>query len=102
MIRKVVLAMAVFGIFSVAIMSDGILGYSARGAEWYPFYGYQRPNYLDAPCVASVQPATPQASTCCAPTQSTVVPARCMDHQQCKSARWYPFYGYHRPSYLDR
>ena len=100
MIQKVVLAMVTTGIVGIAVISDGMLGSSASGAQWYPFYGYQRPSYLDAPCVVSVQPATSQDF----PTysQSTGVPSRCIGHQRCRSAPWYPFYGYHRPSYLDQ
>ena len=119
MVRKVVLAIAACAMFSMANAPDIL------GAQWYPFYGYRRPSYLDEQRVVTVQPATAQVSTAhyppaqdsatagqlCAsqvstayypPTQDTVVPAQTTGPRQYSGSRWYPFYGNRRPSYLDR
>jgi hypothetical protein len=80
---------------------------NAYGAQWYPFYGYHRPSYLSEPSTACV-PAQPAAAE---KTPENCTPAKTVGMQTsspavpCQStarAQWYPFYGYNRPSYLDR
>lgn len=101
MTRKVILSVLAFGMFGV--VANVVLAPDAQGAQWYPFYGYHRPSYLGQPCVVSTQPAAPQVSTAYyPPAQDTAVPAQAASPRQYSAARWYPFYGYHRPSYLDR
>ena len=81
MVRKVVLAVLAFGIFSVT--SNGVFAPDAQGAQWYPFYGYHRPSYLGQPYavstqsyVVSVQPTATQVSTAYyPPAQDTAIPA---------------------------
>jgi len=111
MVRKVMLAVLTLGMLGGA--ANGVLAPDAYGAQWYPFYGYHRPSYLGEPCVVSVQTSepqvfTPQASTpqvstaYYPPAQDTAVPAQPTSPRQYNATQWYPFYGNHRPSYLDR
>jgi hypothetical protein len=101
MVRKAVLAILAFGMFSV--VANGVLVSDAYAARWYPFYGYNRPSYLGQPCVASVQPSAPQVSTAYyPPSEDTAVTPQTTSPRQYNGARWYPFYGNRRPSYLDR
>jgi hypothetical protein len=101
MVRKFVLAVLALGMFGVA--ANWVLAPEAQGAQWYPFYGYHRPSYLGGPCVVAVQPSAPQVSTAYyPPAQDTAVPAQPTSPRQYNATQWYPFYGNHRPSYLDR
>jgi hypothetical protein len=102
MIRKVILSLLAFGMFGM--VANGVLAPDAQGAQWYPFYGYHRPSYLGGqPCVVSTQPATPQVSTAYyPPAQNTAAPSQPVSPRGYNATRWYPFYGYNRPSYLDQ
>lgn len=101
MVRKVVLAVLALGMFGIA--ANGFFAPDVQGAQWYPFYGYNRPSYLGQPCPVSAQPSSPQVYTAnYPPAQDTAVPAQSTSPRQYNSARWYPFYGYQRPGYLDR
>jgi hypothetical protein len=102
MARKVVLTVLALGLFGAA--ANGVLVSDAFGAQWYPFYGYHRPSYLDEGRVVAVQPSAPQESTAFyPPSQDTAVPTQPTSPRQSNnSTRWYPFYGNHRPSYLDQ
>lgn len=103
MVRKIVMVLLAVGLFGVFAAADGNFLSKTYGAEWYAFYGYQRPSYLDAPCVVSSQPVVPEASTpCCPPSEKDATPARSVVSRQYSSAKWYPFYGNNRPSYLYR
>jgi hypothetical protein len=101
MVRKVVFAVLALGMFGVA--ANGVFVTDAHGAQWYPFYGYHRPSYLDEGRVVAVQPSAPQVSTAnYPPAEDTAVPVQPTSLRQYSSTRWYPFYGNHRPSYLDQ
>lgn len=101
MVRRIVLAVLALGMFGVAV--DGASVCTVYGAQWYPFYGYHRPSYLDEGRVVSVQPTAPQVSTAYyPPAEDTAFPAQSVSPRNCNSARWYPFYGNRRPSYLDQ
>jgi hypothetical protein len=102
MVRRIVIGILALGMFGVA--ANGVFVRDAYGAQWYPFYGYHRPAYLDEGRVVSVQTAAPQVSTAYYPPaqDTTVVPAQPVSPRQYNSTRWYPFYGNRRPSYLDQ
>jgi hypothetical protein len=100
MTRKVILSVLAFGMLGV--VANVVLAPDAQGAQWYPFYGYHRPSYLGQPCVVMTQPTVPQVSTAYyPPAQDTVAPVQAASPRQYNTTRWYPFYGYHRPGYLD-
>jgi hypothetical protein len=116
MIKSFVTALAAFSIFSVAAQAG--FADSPCGARWYPFYGYRQPAYLAPRAVATVQPAvvtvqpaitTGQAngaqaySTGYWPSETTVAPpAGSYYSQPATSGKFYPFYGYRRPGYLNQ
>jgi hypothetical protein len=104
--RKMMLAMVAFGVFGVSVMSDGMLNSTAQGAQWRPFYGYHQPNYLNGSTTQAstvcVEPAAPQASTVSGPAAQPTAAVERAGNARCSTARWYPFYGYHRPGYLDQ
>ena len=103
MVRKIVMVLLVVGLFGAFAATDGNFVSKTYGAQWYPFYGYHRPSYLNEPCVVSSQPVASEASApSCPPPEKDATPARSVVSRQCSSAQWYPFYGYKRPSYLDR
>ena len=103
MVRKIIMLLLAIGMFGAFAATDGFFVSKTYGAQWYPFYGYQRPSYLDAPRVVSSQPVAPEASApCCPPPENDATPVRSVISRRYNSAPWYPFYGYHRPSYLDR
>jgi hypothetical protein len=101
MVRKIAVAFFLLGAFSV-LASEGLLP-DASGAQWYPFYGYHRPSYLGQPCTMTVEQAQPQVSTAYYPPAENATPAvQAVSPQRNGQTQWYPFYGYRRPSYLDR
>lgn len=100
MVRSILLAVVASGVFLAA--AGVCFTPDASGDQWYPFYGYHRPSYLDEPGVVSQEPAEPQVSTAnYPPAQDTEDQAAPTSSDRACSPRWYPFYGYHRPSYLD-
>jgi hypothetical protein len=68
MVHKIVLTITTFAVFGLAPTAD------VFGDQWYPFYGYRRPNYLGRARVATAPPSVPQAySACPPPTQNSTV-----------------------------
>ena len=116
MIKSFVTAFAAFFIFMVAAQTG--FADNPCGARWYPFYGYRQPAYLVQRPVATVQPAVAAAqpavvtaqpngaqvySTGYWPSETTVAPPAGSNYSQpATSGRFYPFYGYRRPAYLDQ
>jgi hypothetical protein len=103
--RFCILAVVALGIAAVAAQSAFAAG--TCGAQWYPFYGYHRPSYLsERPAVVATAPAPAPARPVLtgynAAAQEPTTAAQPAPTRQCRSARWYPFYGYNRPSYLDQ
>ena len=116
MIKSFVAALAACSIFTVGVHTG--FADNPCGTRWYPFYGYRQPAYLVERPVVMVQPAAvasqPAAvagqpagaqsySTGYWPSETTVAPpAGSYYSQPATSGRWYPFYGYRRPAYLDQ
>jgi hypothetical protein len=98
--KTAILPWAIFAMALFITVAVGPFTSAASAAQWYPFYGYHRPSYLDDSRPVCVTP--PTVETHSPPIREvgvqTVSPAPCRS----PSARWYPFYGYNRPSYLDR
>lgn len=102
MLKSSMLTVLALGLFAVA--AGSALTSDAQGAQWYPFYGYNRPSYLSERCTVPVQPASAKISTAnCPPAQDSASSVQPTNARHCTSgARWYPFYGNNRPSYLDQ
>lgn len=102
MTKACILTVLVLGAF--AVLSHTFAASSAYGAQWYPFYGYNRPSYLSERCVVQMPSSTRQVVTANYPPadDTATVPATGTRQTTGAAPRWYPFYGYNRPSYLDQ
>jgi hypothetical protein len=106
MSKSLMVAVAVLGVWGVTS--------AAKADGWLPFYGYRTPNYLAQPYVCPtyqyvvpVQGSGPQVVTSYYPPMEGTVVAppptiQYVSPPQCGGSRFYPFYGYRRPAYLDQ
>ncbi|MGO8690380.1 MAG: hypothetical protein ACLQLG_12165 [Thermoguttaceae bacterium] len=104
--RSLVLAVVALGVWGLAL--------GAEAYAWMPFYGDRTPNYMAQPCVyptyqyvVPVQGTGPQVVTSYYPPAqgAVIVPqsaVRYISPPQYGCGRFYPFYGYRRPAYLDQ
>ena len=113
MIKLFLAAFAACSLFALAAQTGFADG--PCGARWYPFYGYHQPAYLAPPVAVTVQPviitAQPNGAQAYTtgywPSETTVAPSPGSYYSQpyysqpATSGRFYPFYGYRRPAYLD-
>ncbi len=108
MIKLFAAALAAFSIFTVAAQTS--FADNTSGARWYPFYGYRQPAYLTQRTAVTVHPAAGAAQPNGAqvytanypPSETATAPLAGNYRQPSASAKWYPFYGYRRPAYLDQ
>lgn len=102
MTKANMLALLAFGTF--AVLTQALMVSNAQGAQWYPFYGYNRPSYLSERCVVQTPLPTRQVVTANYPPaeDTATVPTTSPRRTTGAAPRWYPFYGYNRPSYLDQ
>ena len=108
MLKSFVMALAAFSFFAVTVQTG--FADDSCGARWYPFYGYRQPAYLAQRPVVTVQPAVVAAqpngsqpySTGYWPPATTAAPPAASYSQPSTGGKWYPFYGYRRPAYLDQ
>jgi hypothetical protein len=101
----------------LGVVASGVFVLAARGDQWYPFYGYNRPSYAGqsgsyGSCPAQSSPQTyttnyPPAQDSATPTQppcaakAPAPAARAATRTvQCRGVQWYPFYGYGQPGYV--
>ena len=109
MVRSILFTVVAFGV--VCVTTQAASAANQSGGRWYPFYGYNRPSYLGPSASAVVvQPTTPGPQVVTAyypPSDGTIAPpAPVVTSPRTRTSSggggWYPFYGNHRPAYLDR